>query len=350
MATSITSLKKFEHQVAGHDNLLQLPTDDLIVIKPASQQEREFYEHSQQYDEFMAWIPECYGSLHASTDTEIQLLDKKLDAVTLQSNTTINTSSNENHLDEHLCLENILNGFTRPCIVDIKLGYKIYEDSADEVKRNKMIKNAKGTTIESLGLRISGMKTFDSIERVYTTYPKQYGRERTKDNFLNALLTYFYPTHRLDDDMEDGIPRHCTRTKDTTLEGTITRKSLTKKKIEWIVEHFIDTVMEIQEFIEEHAELQLIGCSLLLVYEGDAAAAHRVWKRMLEEDRREQSTINDINDDEDNVEPKLCDIRLIDFHRSSWRPERTEQDPTFVKALSNLVTLLHQVIEQSPLV
>jgi hypothetical protein len=59
---------------------------------------------------------------------------------------------------QHLCLENILNGFTRPCIMDIKLGYKIYEDTADEAKRNKMIKNARGTTIESLGLRISGMK------------------------------------------------------------------------------------------------------------------------------------------------------------------------------------------------
>ncbi|CAO3592990.1 unnamed protein product [Absidia cylindrospora] len=100
---SINKLVKFGSQVAGHDNILCLTTNDLMVFKPSSQQEREFYEACQQHEEL--WT----GFLNAM----------------------------------HLCLENILNGFTRPCIVDIKLGYKIYEDTADEAKRNKMIKMRK---------------------------------------------------------------------------------------------------------------------------------------------------------------------------------------------------------------
>ncbi|CAO3592991.1 unnamed protein product [Absidia cylindrospora] len=220
------------------------------------------------------------------------------------------------------------------------------------------------------------MKIFDSVERHYTTYTKQYGRERTKDNFLDCLLSYFYPTYDLNnasDNNSGSLPSHCTRTKEEQpLDNTI-EKPIGKKKIEWILEHFIDTVSDIQGFVEEHAELQLVGCSLLLVYEGDASAAQVAWKRMLEEDRQHDANIdksannndgnsgdadddNDVEDDgdgaiqtnTDETGPKLCDIRLIDFGRSRWQPGRTEQEQSFIKALDNLMVLLNQVIEQSP--
>ena len=59
---------------------------------------------------------------------------------------------------QHLCLENLLNGFTRPCIMDLKIGSRLYENDATEEKIIKMKENAKGTTIESLACRIAGMK------------------------------------------------------------------------------------------------------------------------------------------------------------------------------------------------
>lgn len=42
--------------------------------------------------------------------------------------------------------------------MDVKIGYQLYEDNADPAKKEKMIKNAQGTTIETMGVRISGMK------------------------------------------------------------------------------------------------------------------------------------------------------------------------------------------------
>lgn len=42
--------------------------------------------------------------------------------------------------------------------MDVKIGYQLYEDDAHEAKMEKMIKNAKGTTTETMGVRISGMK------------------------------------------------------------------------------------------------------------------------------------------------------------------------------------------------
>ncbi|KAI8085849.1 inositol polyphosphate kinase, partial [Gilbertella persicaria] len=77
---------------------------------------------------------------------------------------------------QNLCLENILHGFTRPCILDLKMGSLLYDHDATEEKRNRMIHHSQTTTSGTLGLRISGMKVYDSIERKYATYEKAYGK------------------------------------------------------------------------------------------------------------------------------------------------------------------------------
>ncbi|CAO3638734.1 unnamed protein product [Cunninghamella echinulata] len=282
---------------------------------------------------------------------------------------------------QHLCLENILYGFTRPCILDLKLGYQLYEDTADEKKREKMIKNASGTTIEHYGIRISGMKVFDSVKRTYTQYSKKYGRERTKDNFIDGLFNFFYPcqynndnkdnndhedekddndnTSEDSEDSEDFSTYYSTSIIDTTELEEVIKKPIAKNKIAWIIEHYTDTLTEIIEFVKEHPELQLIGSSLLMVYEGDAAAAQHVWKKMLDEDKEqnptnqlkqlnlkqynEENNIDNENENENDIEPKLCDIRLIDFGKSQWLCQRKEQDLNLIKALENTIDFLYQV-------
>ena len=74
---SNAQLIKFDNQVAGHDRILQFSTNDLMVIKPSTQTEQRFYEDSQGDLEFRCWIPKCYGSLHAATDSELQLLEQQ---------------------------------------------------------------------------------------------------------------------------------------------------------------------------------------------------------------------------------------------------------------------------------
>lgn len=80
MASLIASdhqLVKFDNQIAGHDRLLQLSTTDLLVIKPCTRTELDFYETAQQYPEFTPWIPQCFGSLRSSTEAEKQLLNNE---------------------------------------------------------------------------------------------------------------------------------------------------------------------------------------------------------------------------------------------------------------------------------
>lgn len=51
-----------------------------------------------------------------------------------------------------------MHGFTRPCILDLKMGSLLYDNEATDEKRKRMIRQSISTTSSSLGLRICGMK------------------------------------------------------------------------------------------------------------------------------------------------------------------------------------------------
>ena len=262
-------------------------------------------------------------------------------------------------LDENLCLENLTHGFVRPCILDLKLGFRLYESHADASKRDKMIANAKGTTTESLGLRISGMKVHDSCDDRCTIYPKRFGRTRTNDTILDAFLAFFFPTtaygHSSDphivrvDDASDGIRKETTR------------GNISSKKMRWIIESYMDDLRDIRQFIADHPTIQLIGTSLLFVYEGDLSAANRVWAQMLQEDQditvkgngdahiahtNNEKGSDDESDSGEEQRPRLCDLRIIDFAHSRWDAQQTEIDNDLLRAIDNVLDLLNQCLEK----
>ncbi|KAG0172210.1 hypothetical protein DFQ28_011286 [Apophysomyces sp. BC1034] len=340
--TNSPHLVKFDHQVAGHDQLLQLATNDLIVVKPCTQTEIVFYEASQQYPEFDEFIPECYGSLRAATESEKHMLE--IDAA---NNNQVNQDGVTSLPLEHLCLENILRGFTRPSILDLKIGDKLYDDFADEAKREKMTLNAKNTTIETLALRISGMKVYDTVEREYKIYRKKYGRMRTNVDVIDAFLAYFFPLSSYGQQSTPDV----TMPDNQKQDGQHLQGRISSKKMIWILESFIDDLNDIQEFVATHPQLELTGSSLLFVYEGDKATVDKVWKRMLDEDKGIQLGKMDDEEkeeEEEEEEPpaKMCDLRLIDFAHSRWNPARSLPDEGVLKGMNNMVGFLRQCLER----
>ncbi|KAI9021516.1 hypothetical protein CLU79DRAFT_753668 [Phycomyces nitens] len=316
-------LVKFDNQVAGHDTLLKMATNDLMVIKPSHTREVQFYEACHSHPTFCGWIPECYGTLRASTASELHLLETSQDSVTpIPSPIQVDTKLP----DDHVCLENILRGFVRPCVLDLKIGKILFDHLADEAKVDKMKLNAKNTTIESMAIRISGMKVYDTTECVYRTYKKEFGRSLTQENIINGFLAYFFPTS------EYGRMGSHETVKVQEEENASQR--LPAKKIRWILESFRDDLLDMREWIAKTPSLELIGSSLLFVYEGDREAVDSVWKRMLKDDEPAE-------DDE----PILCDVRLIDFAHSRWDSQQIEQDPGILQGFDNTILLLNQCLE-----
>ncbi|KAF7732287.1 hypothetical protein EC973_005182 [Apophysomyces ossiformis] len=338
--TTRANLVKFDHQVAGHDQLLQLPTNDLIVVKPCTQTELVFYEQCRQYPGFEQFIPECYGSLRAATESEKHILEMDI---------TNNNQVSQNDvtpvpLEIQKEWKNIIHGFTRPSILDLKIGDKLYDEFADEVKKEKMILNAKGTTIETLALRISGMKVYDPATKSYKIYNKRYGRMRTETDIIDALLAFLFPTSSYG---QQSTPDTILEDEERlSLEDSPQR--IPAKKMSWILESFIQDLEDIQEFVTTHPALELTGVSILFVYEGDTAAANKVWKHMLEEDKMELATEPE-KEDEEEAPPKMCDLRLIDFAHSRWKPTKTKQDQGILNGINNMIGLLKQCLRQQQL-
>ena len=76
-------LVPFNQQVAGHDKLMLLSTNDLIVVKPCEKPELDFYQDALNFPEFQDFIPACYGTVRAATEKDLLLLDDS----TLEGNT-----------------------------------------------------------------------------------------------------------------------------------------------------------------------------------------------------------------------------------------------------------------------
>ena len=61
-------------------------------------------------------------------------------------------------LTQSLVLENLSHRFSKPNILDIKLGTVLYDETASEDKVARMIKAAKDTTSFETGVRLTGFQ------------------------------------------------------------------------------------------------------------------------------------------------------------------------------------------------
>lgn len=88
-------LVHFDQQVAGHDQLMLMPTNDLIVVKPCKKRELDFYQDVLNFPDFQDFVPECYGTVRAATENDLDLLDKSgLEDKTVK----LDTSQNMDHI------------------------------------------------------------------------------------------------------------------------------------------------------------------------------------------------------------------------------------------------------------
>jgi 1D-myo-inositol-tetrakisphosphate 5-kinase/inositol-polyphosphate multikinase len=228
--------------------------------------------------------------------------------------------------NQAVVLGNAAAGFSKPNILDVKLGVRLYADDAHPDKKARYERVTAETTHKELGFRIAGMRVWqgsgatgkDINEEGYRIFDKNYGRYSVgKDNVHDAFKHFIFPESA-------GI--------DEELGKLIT-------------EAFLVDVKRIEEVLMGQ-ESRMFSASLLFVFEGDGAAL----RSAMEEASKPPDTLTngDGPDSEEDVEdeagPKIYSVKVIDFAHAEWTPGQGPDENSLV-GVRSVVKILENLSE-----
>ncbi|KAJ2160793.1 hypothetical protein GGF46_001981 [Coemansia sp. RSA 552] len=287
------TVQEFEYQVAGHPGVLVVEGNDML-IKPLNKREQQFYEGAMGHADVKSFLPIYYGSL-------------KRDG--LEAGET----------REYICLENLVHGFEQPCVLDLKIGSRLYDVDATEEKRERMALKARSTTSEKLGVVITGMKLHGE-----PASDRDWCRGLTVTTFMEALDRYF----------------------------SVAQKAVSPKYREYLIWQFIVELGEWLEVVQE-TDMRMYSSSLLFIY--DASKAKYTSFFPADEDgngQRKTQGFKDMHSDSQNEEEDeeedqpdgLLDMKAIDFAHSHWVPGQGP-DEDYIAGVTKLIEILHSFLE-----
>lgn len=300
-------------QVAGHDGVLS-DENGFVIIKPCSDDEIKFYEQClSDVPAMMDCIPSFMGTLELNTPETLASMSPEVAAQIPADLVTVPVDpafSPPNALyDRAVVLENLAFGYTKPCILDLKLGSVLHDDNATEEKRARLQKVSETTTSGSLGIRVAGMRVWDSRSAKAEEYERSWGKTLTNQTIYSQGLLKFLAAR------------------------------IRPQQMRLIVGRFLEDLQRIIDTIDD-LEVRIYSPSLLFVYEGDQAALDLAiedeGKQLIRDELgtglepHEQSQKSDdipLSDDEDESSTSstpaaqdFCICRMIDFAHAKFTP------------------------------
>ena len=169
-------LHPYPHQVAGHglhtsDGLLTFrPSDGRCrVLKPLSRKlkgyvEVAFYRHIQRHgSSLQPFLPRCDGIAVVPSPTPSPPL-------------------------LYLVLEDLTSAFSRPCVLDLKMGTQTFDEAASPQKMATEV--AKFPHQSTIGCRVAGLRTFHPSTSSHTTRSKEWCRALTPASLPEAITAW----------------------------------------------------------------------------------------------------------------------------------------------------------------
>lgn len=154
----------FPHQVGGHHVMFRHSTWPDYIIKPSLPKEIAFYEKAQVIPVLRDLLPEYRGTVHCAT------------------------------YGECIVLKDLTYSMVRPCVLDIKIGRRLFDMDATPEKRERMASKAQTTISGTLGFRFCGMLTCGKTEDKRTLLSKQDVCTLDADSVLPMLHTFLKPS------------------------------------------------------------------------------------------------------------------------------------------------------------
>ncbi|CAH2351964.1 inositol polyphosphate multikinase [[Candida] railenensis] len=361
------------HQAAGHVGCLVSPDNGTVFAKLTNQQEIDFYTETQILDDdenvdnsplgshLGDWMPVYMGTLtqgeimsSSLPDTSglkqplLPTLDQEVLPSPLAAPLPIPANADPNK--KYIVLQNVYYGFSKPSILDIKLGKILYDDNAEPEKKTRLQKVADSTTSGSLGFRICGMKLYHSsidhpsslidvppifsdisktikvvpepaTQSVYLEFNKFFGRSLNAENVKQGLLLFF---------------------KSTQLPMSFSAK---------LIEKFLVRLQAVYNCLLE-SKSRMIATSLLFVYENDVTKWERVVQDIDQYDEvdpllRDDFFADSESDDEDEYSAPLSSLSLIDFAHSKYVEDVKTQsyDENVIEGILNLIGIFEELVE-----
>ena len=324
------------HQAAGHDGCL---TAGPVFAKLTLTQEIAFYAEATRrlsvapdlLGSLLAhWMPTYMGSMKEGIGLVEGAFVLNPDNVSLDGTNVSTSSTSDEKL--YLVLLNLYHGFSHPCILDIKLGSVLTDDTVTPEKKARLAAVSQATTSGSLAFRICGMKIFHMTplngpplfpnmqetmlaepagkSGTYTSFDKIFGRSLTDENVAKALELFF--------------------------------QSLRQKKM--LLTRFHQRLQLLYNCLLD-TEVRIKSGSLLFIYEGDPAR----WTDIDETKYFETDPLvcdpldasdgeSDSGSDADTGEAPLSRLNLIDFAHAKFADGQGPDD-NIIDGVENLIRI-----------
>ncbi|KAJ3847802.1 SAICAR synthase-like protein [Lentinula lateritia] len=297
-------------QVGGHPNSIQLTEDGSLLIKPALPLEHEFYTLMAQARamDTMGLAGDFYGTLREEN------IDNTSNAMADAESVARNKSSRQ-----HLVLSNLLHSFTKPNVLDLKLGTVLYDEldvECSEAKKARMIKTARETTSGVCGVRITGFQVrhfSKQLTPIITT--KSYGKSLKKDQLPEGMRRVFPVLAYTSSTASSNVPYSAFKQPRTDL-------GLPPDLLLPILRSIHTSLTHLHSIMKE-VELRMVGGSLLVLWEGNEQRAREGVDEYLDSDDDDEGDTSSDEDDENSHRRKPSApyaLSLIDFAHTRFVP------------------------------
>ncbi|TKA77429.1 hypothetical protein B0A55_04824 [Friedmanniomyces simplex] len=316
-----STLKAFENAAAGHDGVLSDPTGELL-IKPCTGTEAEFYQQTlQEHPDFAELIPAFMGMLQLGAPA--QAADSAAVQELVQSSQTQKDQSHSSKIatETAIVLENLEHGFSKPNVLDLKLGAKLYADGTAPEKAQRLDKVASETTSGSLNFRLAGMKVWNGES--FDTYDKFYCRKFNAENVKDGFATFF-------SGLSTGLKQDEAAELLETIEAEIAKARNALERL----------------------ESRMYSASILIVYEGDNAALETLMGGVPKTPRAQEKapTLGEVKrseeeeeEEDENEPPTAYKVKMIDFAHAAWTPGQGKDENT-IMGLKNIEKQMDMLI------
>jgi len=210
---------------------------------------------------------------------EIQLL-KRFATLTPQYHGVIRQSLSSKVISPtaYLLLRDLTVSYSKPNVLDLKMGFKTYEPDASQVKINH--ERSKYPMQETFGFRICGMRVYDPshAESVhdYRIFSKTFGRELDSEEKLIEAFRMFF--RKPCESNQDEIVAHFVKKRGSSHVSNYyilqLRERLNSGKLRnRVITNLTPQLHRIRKLFKENKMLAFYSSSLLIVYEGDVVSS-----------------------------------------------------------------------------